>query len=232
MVLVQRQEEIGRQIVASGSRTKNRAGKAEQARRTRRRITTAATDLFLADGFLTTTMAAIAARAGVTPATLYLSFGSKTAILHAAFDAALVGDDEPVSIMDRPWMREVLAQADGPAALASFVDHSAEVIQRASPLYQVIRAAAADPEVAELLERNKAERRAGFHAVIEALSRTDGFTTTMSVPEAAGVLYAVQSEETYALLVGEHQWSTQQWRAWVLRTMLAELFPDHRPARS
>ena len=211
--------------MASGSRTKSRNSKAEQARQTRQRIVAAATALFVRDGFLTTTMATIAAEAGVAVQTLYLSFGSKTAILGSAFDTAIAGDDEPVPIMQREWMQELRQNPDGVAALTSFVDTGGAVVERASALYEVIRAAAADPEVAELLANNKKERRDGYSAVVDSLSSKPGFTKKLTIAEATGVLYAVQSEETYALLVHEHGWTPRQWHDWVLRTMLAELFP-------
>lgn len=212
--------------MASGSRTRNRISKAEQGRQTRQRITSAATALFVRDGFLTTTMAAIAAEAAVAVQTLYLSFGNKSAILTAAFDTAIAGDDDPVAIMQRPWMRELLANPDGPAALGSFVDNSCAVIARASPLYEVIRAAAADPEVADLLAKNKKERHETFGAVVESLSHRPGFTGELSIAEATGVVYAVQSEETFALLVNDQGWTVSQWHDWGLRTLRAELFPD------
>jgi AcrR family transcriptional regulator len=216
--------------VATGSRTKSRQGKAEQARATRGRIVEAATRLFLRDGFLTTTMAAIAAEAGVAVQTLYLAFANKTAILSAAFDTAVAGDDEQVPLPQRGWMREAIDNPDGPAGLTAFVAGAAAVMARSSPLYGVIRAAAADPEVADILARNKKERHDGFALVVESAATKPGFTTHLSPADATGVLYTVQSEETYALLVDEHGWTSQQWHDWVLRTVLAELFPGHRSA--
>jgi len=55
-----------------------------------------------------------------------------------------------------------------------------------------------------------------------------GFTTELSVDDAVGVLYTLQSEETYALMVTEHGWTSRQWRDWVRRLVLAELFPGSR----
>jgi AcrR family transcriptional regulator len=214
--------------VATGSRTKSRQTKAEQARQTRRRITAAAATLFVRDGFLTTTMAAIAAEAGVAVQTLYLSFGNKTAILKAAFDEAIAGDDDPVPIMDRPWMRDVLTNPDGAAAITVFIDNASLVMERVSPLYGVVRAAAGDPEVGELLAHNKQVRHEGFSLVVEAVASRPGFTTELSVDDAVGVLYTLQSEETYALMVTEHGWTSRQWRDWVRRLVLAELFPGSR----
>ncbi len=217
--------------MASGSRTKSSRTKAEQSRQTRRRITAAATTLFIREGFLTTTMAAIAAEAGVAVQTLYLSFGNKTAILAAAFDETIVGDDEPTPVMQRAWLREVLENPDGVAALTAFVDESCVLQCRVSGLYGVIRAAAAEPEVAELLERNKQERHTGFSRIVEALATRTGFTRSLTATDATAVLYAVQSEETYALMVEEHGWTFEQWHDWVLRTVLGELFPSAQPAK-
>jgi AcrR family transcriptional regulator len=88
-------------------RSRTRA-QAERTRATRARIIAAATPLFVRDGYLETTMSGIAKAAGVAVQTLYLSFGSKVAVLEAALDVA--ADDAAAG--DRP------ASADGPAALA------------------------------------------------------------------------------------------------------------------
>ena len=99
-------------------------------------------------------MAAIAAEAGVAVQTLYLAFGSKVAILAAAHDVAVAGDDDPVSVLDRPWVAEVRAETDGPrAGLELVLANSLEIIERVAPVYSAIQSAAADTEVAELLTR-------------------------------------------------------------------------------
>jgi AcrR family transcriptional regulator len=100
--------------MATGSRTKIRISKAEQSRATRQRIVAAATTLFLRDGFLTATMSAIAKETGVAVQTLYLSFTNKTAILSAAFDSAVAGDDEPIPIVERDWYKTLTTDPSGP----------------------------------------------------------------------------------------------------------------------
>jgi AcrR family transcriptional regulator len=217
--------------VAVAARTKNRQSRADQARRTRRAITAAATRLFLEDGFLGTTMAAIAAEAGVAVQTLYLSFGSKTAILDTAFGQVIAGDDEPTPLLERDWMRTLLDEPDGPKALASFISVSAEIIARATPLYMVIRSSAADPEVAVLLQKNKAERHKQFRVLVEALATRRGFNADLSVDEATAIVYVVQSEDTFAMYVNECGWSVEQWRAWTGRILQRELFPTARRGR-
>lgn len=216
--------------MTSGSRSKNRISKAEQSRATQRRIVEAATRLFVQDGFLTTTMAAIAREAGVAVQTLYLSFGSKTAILNASLDTAISGDDIPVGLKDRDWFQSVINDPDGPGALQRFVAQACAIMHRASPLYAVIQASAADPDVAELLAKNKQERHAGLAVVVAALARREGFSPHLTTEDATGILYLMQSEDSYLLLVQQHGWTPERWEAWILETLLGQFFPG-TPAR-
>ena len=75
----------------------------QQARLTRRRILDAARAAFVARGYAGTTVRGIAAGAGVSVPTVELLFGTKAAVLKAAIDVAIVGDDEPVPVLDRAW---------------------------------------------------------------------------------------------------------------------------------
>ena len=56
----------------------------DQARRTRRQIVAAAGDLYAADGFASTTVDAIAAKAGVSRKTVFTAVGGKVALLKLA----------------------------------------------------------------------------------------------------------------------------------------------------
>ena len=77
----------------------------EQARRTRRAIVTAARELFLGQGYAATTIDAIAAAAHVSRRTVFNAVGGKTVLLKLALEWAIVGDDEPVPLADRPAWR-------------------------------------------------------------------------------------------------------------------------------
>ena len=78
--------------------------RAEQARQTRRRVVTAASTVFLARGYVGTSMRAVAAEASVSIATVELLFGTKAGVLKAAIDLAIAGDDEAVPVLERPWL--------------------------------------------------------------------------------------------------------------------------------
>ena len=75
--------------------------RSEQTALTRRRILDAAGTLFAANGYLGTTVAAVAAAADVSVQTVYNVVGNKAALLKNVYDVTIAGDDEPISIADR-----------------------------------------------------------------------------------------------------------------------------------
>lgn len=211
--------------MATASRSMNRAQQAEKAALTRMRVVAAATELFVRHGYLQTTMADIARRADVAVRTVYLSFGGKVDVLVAALDIAIVGDDEPAPVLERPWFRALVDEPDGVAALRRFTVAAAAIIERVYPLYAVTRDGAADPELAVVLARNKELRFATHSQVTRALAGKPGFSDALTADAAAEIVYAVVSQETYGLLVVERGWSVAAWSAWVERQLCRELFP-------
>ena len=83
-----------------------------KTRATQRKIVTAATDLFVAEGYHGTTLEQIAVRAGVAVQTVYFHFGNKRSVLKQAVDVAAVGDDEPSGVLERPWLEEARTEPD------------------------------------------------------------------------------------------------------------------------
>src|SRR5215831_8967972 len=66
-------------------------------RETRRRLLAAARLEFAERGYVASTVARIAERAGVSLQTLYSAWGSKQALLKAMMETAVTGQDEPDS---------------------------------------------------------------------------------------------------------------------------------------
>jgi AcrR family transcriptional regulator len=60
------------------------------------------TRLFAENGWSGTDMRDVARTAQVSVETVYANFGSKGSLLRQALDVAVVGDDEPVPLSDRP----------------------------------------------------------------------------------------------------------------------------------
>src|SRR5688572_19924293 len=91
--------------------------RADQARETRRRIRTAAEALFVERGWSSTSMDDIAKAAGVSRQTVFTAFGSKAGLLKEVCDVALAGDDEPLSVQERPDAQRVMASPDAATAV-------------------------------------------------------------------------------------------------------------------
>ena len=210
--------------MATGSRAKSRASKAEQAAATRERIVVAATELFLTEGFLTSTMAAIAKRAGVAVQTLYLAFGSKTAILQATLDAALrAGRDEDIPEQD--WYRGVLEADDGPAALRSFCLVGGHNVERAAPLFGRSGPPRRTPRWPRCWRPTSGCGSRATRRSSSALASRDGFAADLSVADAVVIIYTVFSEDTFLLMVEERGWTPDRWRRWCFETVCSQFFP-------
>jgi AcrR family transcriptional regulator len=191
-----------------------RAARTARTRATRERVVDAATGLFVRDGYLDTTMAALAAAAGVAVQTLYLSFGSKAAVLEAVLAA---DPPDPPRSPDLP---------DGPAVLAAHVAATAAAVERHHALDAVLRAAAADPEPAALLAARRAAALEAHAAVVDRLADLPGFTTEISLQRATDLLAVLLSPETYEHLVVRQGWTTPDWVAWVTRHATADLLAN------
>lgn len=196
---------------------RKRAG-AARAQATRERVVAAAAPLFVAHGYLDTTMAELAGAAGVAVQTLYLAFGSKAAVLRAVWDAA--GPERPAG-----WTEALAVAPDGPAALARHVELTTAAVERRHPLDAVLRAAAADPEPAELLATARAAALDAHARAVDELAEHPGFTVDMSLQRATDVLATLLAPETYGLLVVQQGWTTPDWAEWALRHLVADLFP-------
>jgi AcrR family transcriptional regulator len=201
-----------------------RAARAERAAATRTRIIEAAVPLFVEHGYLETTMAGIARAAGVAVQTLYLSFGSKVAVLEAAFERS--ADDDPGGL--RECVARLREEPDGGAALLRYTTAVAAQIERRHLLDAVLRAAAADPEPAELLDRTRKAALAVHAEAVDELAELPGFTTTISLQRGTEIVAALLSPETYGLLVVGHGWTTADWAEWVAVHLAADLFPAER----
>ena len=121
----------------------------EQAEQTRLQILEAAQRLFERDGYATTTVAAIAAEAGVATKTVYLAFETKSGILRALWHLLLRGDQDDTPVSERDWYRQVVEERDPERKLRLSAHQSRVVKERAGRVMEVIRAGRrADPDVA------------------------------------------------------------------------------------
>ena len=202
-------------------------GRRQRSVRTRARVVDAGERLFLDRGYLETTIEAVADVAGVAPQTVYYVFGTKRNLLAAVLDASIAGDVEPVAVLERPRFDELGTAGDPASAVERLVEASVAILARASPIYEVIRQAAADPDVGVLLQENRHRRRDDQRRLIEVLGRSGHLRPGLDVDTAADVFYGLLNEEVFLLLTGDCGWEVDRFRRWATSLMRHQLVaPD------
>jgi TetR/AcrR family transcriptional regulator, regulator of autoinduction and epiphytic fitness len=198
----------------------------EGARQTRRGIVAAARELFVATGYPATTFPAIADGAGVSVQTVFAHFPTKRDLLKEVIDQAVVGDDEPVPVSDRPEVAAILAEADPAGKLRLHAAHAVAISRRATAVDQMLRSAAAvDPEAAELWRRGSRERQGGMEQFAAHLFAGGHLRKGLSAHEAADRLAVLIDPELYRLTVGVRGWSPEQHEEWLAEVLIASLLP-------
>ena len=161
----------------------------------------------------------IARAAGVATETVYAHFSSKTGLLQAAMDVAVVGDTAPLAVAQRP---EFMALATGARhdRIVAAAQLTTEVQQRTVGFAKVLREAAPTDEViAQMLRATRERQRQDVGAGAEHI-----MGRAPSERERDG-LWALLSVEVYLLLVEQSGWSIEQYRDWVTDA-LESLIPD------
>jgi len=198
----------------------------EQARENRRAVLEAARQLFLERGYAATTVSAIAAEAGVSVETVYKAFGNKPGLVKAVVDVAIVGDDEPVPMLQRERVRRMEAEPDPRRKLAMYGEHLAESAPRRVPVELLVRAAAAsDPAAARVKDQLEAERLTGMGFFARHLYEGGHLRRDVSVEEARDVLWTYNSAEVYELVVLRRGWTPKRYGRWVADALAAALLP-------
>lgn len=210
-------------VKGQGSSTTSRRDK---ARATRRRMVEAAYRAFVAQGYSSTTMPSIAKDAGVAVQTLYFTFGTKADLLQAAYEYAVLGDDETPPHL-RPQWQAYEAEPDLVRAVDLIVDGTLDVFERAAPLHA---AAAGDTEARGRYEFNEGLRRAGFEQLVALLAAKHPLREGVTPQHARDVMLVVLGPPVYTQLTRDLQWSRAAAQGWIADALLEQLFGVRRSA--
>lgn len=203
--------------------------RAEQARATRRNVVSAARDLFVELGWSRTTIDAVAARAGVSRKTVFTSVGGKAALLELALDWALVGDDEPVPMSERPVIAEMERLTDPRELVARWARFVADLEERAAPLADVLLVAAdADPEAAKVHTVSERNRLVGAEFIVARLASTGALRAGLATERAVAAALVLMDPAVHRTLVREHGWTGAEYAQWIERAAVAELLEGDR----
>jgi AcrR family transcriptional regulator len=199
----------------------------ESAGRTRRRIVAAAADLFVEHGYAGTTVDAVAERAGVSRRTVFSSVGSKVELLKTAWDWAVVGDDQPIPVADRPEIARMRAERDPDILVGLWVDQVLRVGSRVGALAAVLaRAVDVDAEADALQARIDVERRTGASMFVAGLAAIGGLRPDVTPGEGADMAWVLMNPLLVRRLRQERGWSDEQVRVWLVRLTRASLLAE------
>lgn len=195
-----------------------------QAESTRLAIIDAAARLFAQQGYVATTVDQIAAAAGVSRATVFTSVGGKSALLKTAYDVALVGDDEPVPLPERPRSRRIQAEPDPRQFLGLYAELVTEIDGRVALIYEAVRgAASADEGARAVWDKIQHERRTGAGNVVQLVVSKEGLLAGLDAEAAADIVWVLNDPGLYHLLVQQRGWNPDQFTVWLATTLHAQL---------
>lgn len=203
-----------------------------QARATRSEILRAAADLFAERGYGGTSVGAVAERAGVTSQTVYNAVGSKQALLKAAYDITLAGDDEPVPLAERPEVRAMYGLTDAAAFLHAYARLGRRILDRAGVLMAQIAvgAAAGEPDLVEHQRVTDAERLIGTGMVAQRVADLGALAPRLTVEVARDRIWTLNSVEVWRLLTRSRGWTGDAYEQWIGDAMCAAVLNQSAPA--
>jgi AcrR family transcriptional regulator len=210
--------------MAQVKRSYDASGRREQARARRRAVIVAAKALFERDGFRSTTIAAVAERAGVSAESIYKGFGTKAALAKAVFDLVIVGDDEPVPVWRRPEADAIRAEPDVRRKIMLYSRGLAARQQRSAKVQILIRDGGhTDQTLAALWQRLLAERLTGMTMLGRHLIESGQLREGIELDEVGDVLWTYTAVELYELLVVERGWPLDRYADWIGQAIAAAL---------
>jgi AcrR family transcriptional regulator len=201
----------------------------QQADATRRAVLTAASELFIAQGYGATTLDQIAARAGVSKPTVFSAVGNKQTVLSAVRDVAMAGDDEKLSMVERPLAEEIRQEPDPHRAVELLARLFTGVGRRYARIDEVLRGAAhsGEPGLRELWQTSEEQRLTGARIWATTLAGKGPLRNGMDVDTATDLLWLHMAPDQYHRLVHVRGWSDDRFRRWLIDSLTRLLLP-HR----
>ena len=207
-------------------RSYDASGRREQARTRRLAVVLAARDLFERQGFRLTTIAAVAARAGVSAESIYKGFGTKAALAKAVFDVVIAGDDEPVPVAERPAMQLIRDEPEVRRKIAMYVDGLAQRQARSAKVQILIRDGRhVDDSLAPVWATLNEEGLVGMTMLGRHLLDTGQLRDGIDLDEVRDVLWNYLAIDTYERLVLSRGWPLERYSRWLAHAIAGAICP-------
>lgn len=204
-----------------------------QIAQTEQRIIAAATELFLADGYVPTTLEAVARRAQIAPRTVYVRFGTKAALFKRVVDTAIVGDTEPVGVLDRDWAQAAVTAPTAAQRIAASAAIGRQIMQRTGALFAVAQqAAAVEPLIAEGWQQGREQSRHA-QAVFWTRMADDGLLDpAVDLDWLIDTTSILAAAETYLLITRMTTWDLDTYQDWLAAAFNRLAAPPAQPSPS
>jgi AcrR family transcriptional regulator len=190
-----------------------------RAARTEQRIVAAARDLFVERGYRGTTLSDVAHAAGVADRTIYVRFATKAELLKRVVDVAVVGDTDAVPLADREWVSLMLAAPTLEERLSADAEGSAVLLERVAPVLAVaIQAEPDEPLIAAAFQAAREDTHRQVRRFWESLAEAGLMHPDADVAWVSDTTALLANAETYLHMTRTLRWSTDDYRAWRLRT--------------
>ncbi|SRR5258706_5261152 len=208
-----------------GKRRYDNTGRTEQAEANRHRVLTATHRLLISNGYAATTIKAVAAEAGVSAETIYKTFGTKAKLIKDTYDVTLVGDEEPIPLVERPEFQALIAETSARGTLNRYARICRMLGSRLGPLLDILLSGAksGDPDLQDFAETIKRERLVGATAIVQQVGHSCDARADLDPDSARDVIWTLTSPEVYQLLNRERGWTDEQYENWLARSFINEL---------
>lgn len=191
---------------------------------TRQGILDVARSLFIERGYNKTTIAMIAAGAGVNVDTVYTLAGRKPVIVKELIEQALSGVGRPVEAEQRAHIVAQRAESDPRAKLRIYSAAIRRTHERLAPLFLALRdASSVDSEAAGVWQEISDRRARNMQKLVADVRSTVGERTNrfeFSIRDAADIAWVLNSPETYLMLTTERGWTGTRYEHYLASALL------------
>lgn len=192
----------------------------------RRGILRAAQELFVDHGYARTSIAAVAARAGVSADLVYKVFGTKRRLVVEVLNYAVTGEVDSPRVLEQHGPQAVRAEKDQRRQVAMFAEDIAGRTARARPVDDVIRSAGeVDPELAAKRDSMQQTRLANLSTFVGWLAANGPLRDGLDQEDAAATVWALTGTDMHRMLVDDLGWNDEHYRRWLHGALVAALLP-------
>ncbi|KAA8883811.1 TetR/AcrR family transcriptional regulator [Nocardia colli] len=205
-------------LVSGGVKKQSPLREARKAE-TEQKILDAAVRLFLTDGYVATTLADVAAAAGVGARTVYLRFGTKADLLNRAIDVAIVGDTAEVGVAHRDWHVRAATAPTLEERIRAYAEGARGLMERAAPLIAVaVQAEASEPLIAAAATAGRDATHANITHIWQQLHADGLLDPGVDLDWVIATVGLLGQAETYILMTRTLGWDPAAYQQWMYDT--------------